>query len=306
MFVGCTPTQHDQEAAYGPTESVIEVVAVLRRHVPDDTYRFPSAADFTGRNVYRSTLLRLENLERVHADALRAGHLDGTIHFAKARSLERLRSYDLAAEHYRLAAARSDTLRDEALQSAHTCEELHAATQLGVDLPNPMANQTAIFPTDHEKVLADLDERLTRLSSLSQDQKGTHYAIIIREEAERADVIRARYFVNMRSAIPDGSLRAVSELQRVITRHGASKNRLRHTLDLADFYAMLAEDYAEANPPESLRFDPVIFQELAESATQLYQAVAAEDGSPEKLEAARHFEAFLAFTLQVDRDRFTQ
>ena len=28
------------------------------------------------------------------------------------------------------------------------------------------------------------------------------------------------------------------------------------------------------------------------------------DGTPEKLEASRKLEAFLAFTLQVDRDRF--
>jgi hypothetical protein len=34
--------------------------------------------------------------------------------------------------------------------------------------------------------------------------------------------------------------------------------------------------------------------------------VASEDGTPEKLQAARRFEAFLAFTLKVDRDRFTQ
>ena len=68
----------------------------------------------------------------------------------------------------------------------------------------------------------------------------------------------------------------------------------------------VAEDYAKANPPESLRFDPVVFQELADGASQIYQSVASEDGTPEKLEAARHFEAFLAFTLQVDRDRFTR
>ena len=40
---------------YRPTESVLEVVAVLHRHVADDTYRFPPAQDFTGRNVYRAS-----------------------------------------------------------------------------------------------------------------------------------------------------------------------------------------------------------------------------------------------------------
>ena len=287
---------------------MVEVVAVLRRHVPDDTYRFPPASDFTGRNVYRSTLLRLENLERVHSDSLRAGQLDGAIHFAKARSLERLRSYDLASEHYRLAAARSQTLRDEALRSAHACEEIHAATRIGIELANPVTPDRSVppFSTNDQKVLSDLDERMARLSSLAQDHKQTHYAYILREEGERTDVIRARYFVDMRHALPNGPLRAVSELQRVVNRHGASKNRLRHMLALADFYAALAEDYAKANPPESLGFDPVVFQELVDATSQIYQSVASEDGTPEKLEAARHFEAFLAFTLQVDRDRFAR
>jgi len=70
---------------YRPSESVLEVLAVLQHHVPDDTYRFEAARDFSGRNVYRSSLLRLENLERLHADSLRAGHLDGAIAFGKAR-----------------------------------------------------------------------------------------------------------------------------------------------------------------------------------------------------------------------------
>ena len=43
----CSASKQREAAVYGPTESVIEVIAVLRRHVPDDTYRFPAASDFT-------------------------------------------------------------------------------------------------------------------------------------------------------------------------------------------------------------------------------------------------------------------
>src|SRR5499426_1660373 len=96
---------------YRPAENVLEVVAVLRAHVGDATYRFEPARDFTGRNVYRSSLLRLESMERVHAEALQGGHLDGVIAFAKGRSLERLRAFDLAAETYRVAADRDAELR---------------------------------------------------------------------------------------------------------------------------------------------------------------------------------------------------
>jgi hypothetical protein len=47
-----------------------------------------------------------------------------------------------------------------------------------------------------------------------------------------------------------------------------------------------------------------MFRELVDGATNLYQAVAQQDGTPEKLEASRRLEAFLAFTLQVDHERF--
>jgi len=103
---------------YRPAENILEVLAVLRRHVPDDTYRFEPARDFTGRNVYRSSLLRLESLERVYAGALQAGHMDGVIAFAKGRALERLRAFSIAAGEYRVAAELESSLAVEALRSA--------------------------------------------------------------------------------------------------------------------------------------------------------------------------------------------
>ena len=117
---------------YEPTHNVLEVVAVLRRHVNDDTYRFEPARDFTERNVYRSSLLRLESIERLHEPALVAGHMDGVILFAKGRSLERLRAYDLAAVDYRRGADRDDQLEIEALRSADVCDVLHEAKLLVV------------------------------------------------------------------------------------------------------------------------------------------------------------------------------
>jgi hypothetical protein len=55
-----------------------------------------------------------------------------------------------------------------------------------------------------------------------------------------------------------------------------------------------------------MAFDPPVFQDLVDAASRLYEAVANQDGTAEKLEAARRLEAFLAFTLRVDRDRFSQ
>jgi len=305
LATSCTSTAERKQAAiYGPTESVLEVVSVLRRHVNDDTYRFPPATDFTGRNVYRASLLRLENIERIHAETLRAGHLDSVIAFSKARALERLRSYDLAAQNYRLAAERDPAFRNEADASAVVCEAITAALAYGPEPGDPLSINTSVYAaTEADSVVAAFD---TRAAMLREARAGApkQYDAILAEEIEHADMARAKWFVAMRYAIPEGQVIAVSEMRRVASRHDASHRRLRHWLALADLYSTLAREYVAAVPPESLDFDPPQLRELVDSASQLYQRVAAHDGAPEKLEAARKLEAFLAFTLQVDRDRF--
>ncbi len=293
---------------YRPAENVLEVVALLRRHVPDDTYRFEPARDFTGRDIYRSSLLRLESLERVHAEALRAGHLDGAIAFAKGRALERLRAFDLAAESYRLAAEREPDLAREARRSAALCEALGRAAALGIDLADLAGGSggggALRAGADPDALTLAFEERVARLEELLAGAEG-HHPALIREEIERADLSRARAFRALRQLLPDGDLRAVAELQRVVVRHRESKNAARHLLELADLYGELAEEYVAAHPPPGLSFDPAHFQELTDGASRLYEIVAARDGTPEKLEASRRLEAFLAFALRVDRDRFT-
>jgi hypothetical protein len=306
VLAGCRSTP-EVDARHAAAASVLEVVAVLRRHVPDDTYRFEPARDFTGRNVYRSSLLRLENLERVHADALRAGQMDGVIAFAKGRALERIRAYGLAAESYRIAAEREHALREEALRSADLCAGIYASLGAPVGIEpahsgEPLASPGIPMP---DGVLADFEARNAQLESLTRAAEGTHHVIVLREEIERADVERARYFVRLRDVIQDGDVRAVAELQRVVLRHPESKRAARHLLDLADVYAELSAEYVERHPPESLSFDPVEFRDLVDSGARIYEMVAARDGAPEKIEASRRLEAFLAFSIGVDRDRFT-
>jgi len=305
VLSGCKSlAEKREEASYAPTETVIEVVAVLRRHVPDDTYRFPPGADYSGRNVYRASLLRLENLSKLHAGSLRAGHLDEVIHFAKARALERLRAYDLAAQYFNRARG-SDVLREDADRGAHLNAAMAAALRIGLPLADPMDPDT-ILPINGDLVVAGLDERISKFTALLRNAPPPPYPAILREEIERADVTRARYFTSMRHALRDGNLRAVAEWQRVIARHGPSKLRRRHMIEAANLYADLAREYVIAKPPESLTFDPPMFRELVDGATHLYEAVAHQDGTRERLEAARRLEAFLAFTLQVDSDRFTR
>ena len=78
-----------------------------------------------------------------------------------------------------------------------------------------------------------------------------------------------------------------------------------HLMRLADLYAALAHEYVDAHPPAALDFDPPHFEELVDAAARLYGSVSNQDGAPEKLEAGQKLEGFIAFTLRVDRDRFT-
>jgi hypothetical protein len=312
LCASCASTP-EVDPVYRPTENVLEVIAVLRAHIDDDTYRFEPARDFTGRNVYRSSLLRLENLEELHPNALRAGHMDGVLAFAKARSLERLRAFDLAAENYRLAADISEELRLEALRSADVCDALHEAAQMTralephgeTDINSDAAITDQLVELDPDSVLAEFEARVALLDGVTVITEGSHHSPIAHEEIERADVARANYFVGIRKTDVNGDVRAIAELQRVTNRHSASKNFNRHLLELADLYAELAVEYSSTYPPESLLFDPVRFQELVEGASRLYEMVASRDGTPEKLEASRRLEAFLAYSIRIDRDRFT-
>jgi len=306
-LAACASTP-EVEKRYRPSASALEIIAVLNRHVPDDTYRFEPARDFTGRNVYRSSLLRLENLEHAQPESLRAGQLEGVIAFAKARALERVRAYELATRQYRIAAERETLLAQEALRSADLCASLEALGSASVLLRREAEAEQRGGPLEvvpPDQALASFEVRTAVLESLLRGSEGTHHVAVVREEIERNDLERARYFLSLRELLPQGDVRAIGELQRVTLRHPRSKNAARHLLSLADLYADLSIEYVAEHPPEGLSFDPVEFRDFVDSGARIYEMVAARDGTPEKLEASRRLEAFLAFSLAVDRDRFT-
>lgn len=302
---GCRSTP-EPDPRYRPSESLLEVLTVLRRHVPDDTYHFQPARDFAGRNIYRASLLRLENLQKIHAEELRSGYMDDVFAFARGRALERLRAFDLAASSYQIAAGIEGPLQRDARESQAICEVLAEAAALEPrQAPIPEQGDPKPLAAERESVMELFDGRVVLLEALLARVEGTHYAYVVREEIERADMGRARFLTDTRRLYVDGDVRALAAHQQLVNSHRESKNANRHLLALADLYAELAVDYVESHPPEGLRFDPPQFEELVEAAARLYEAITNQDGAPEKLEAARRLEAFLAFTLRVDRDRFS-
>ena len=143
------------------------------------------------------------------------------------------------------------------------------------------------------------------LADLFEQAGATHYRVIAQEEIEHAQVARARLLVATRPLSPDGDVRALAALQQLVVDQRESKRANSHLMNLADLYAVLAHEYVDAHPPASLDFDPPRFEELVDAAARLYGSVSNQDGAPEKLEAGQKLEAFIAFTLRVDRDRFS-
>ena len=301
LCINACRTHPTVDPRYLGVESLMETIAVLRRHIPDDTYRFEPALDFRGKNVYRASLERLENIERIHRESLQASTFDDVIAFSKGRALERLRAFDLAAVAYAKSASRAGDLREKALRSQAICEALHEAKMMQIHLEN--ADDTNLHILPPKKALSQIETRVALLNALQIEADGTHYEAIVREEIERADMERAQYFSALRFILPNGSLRAISELQRVSVQHRDSKYAATHLLNLANLYSALAREYLAKHPPEGLLFDPPIFAELVQSAVRIYQAVASQDGRTEKIEAARMQESILALSLRVDRSR---
>jgi tetratricopeptide (TPR) repeat protein len=292
ILAGCWSRAPEPDPLYRPTENVLEAVAVLRLHIDDDTYRFPPARDFTGKNVYRASLRRLEALEQIHAEKFRSGYLTDVLLFAKGRALERIGEYELAADHYARVAELDSVLLEPALEARDVNERLHRARSIE---PGPDALV--------EQALAEFDERERLLDVLAEEIADTHYAYVVKEEREVADQARAEYFRARRRLEARLDALTLQQYQSLIQRNRESKYRNRHLIDLADLYAELAAEYARKTPPVSLDFDPATFDEYAFGATRLYEAVSQQDGAVEKIEASRKLEAFLAFTLQVQDEK---
>lgn len=277
---------------YRPTENLLEVVALLRLHIDDDTYRFPPARDFTGKNVYRASLARLESLEQIQAERFRAGYQLDVLFFAKGRALERISEYELAERHYARVAELSSPLREEARSARAICDRLARTRKIEPPVGGSVDDALAAF-----------DERERRLERLLDEVDPSHYVYVVREELERNDRERAAYFAARRRLEPGLDALALQQYQLLVQRHAKSKNRNRHLLDVADLYSDLSRDYVARVPAVSLGFDPAVFDEYAFGATRLYESVSQQDGAVEKIEAARKLEAFLAFTLTVYQEK---
>jgi tetratricopeptide (TPR) repeat protein len=287
---GCAGTE--PPPALAPSQDLLEIVALVRLHVDDDTYRFPTARDFTGKNVFRVSFERLESLETGHPEKLSSGYATDVVWFTKARALERIGAYDLALGHYARVLELDSELVDAARAGRDANARLAAARKLA-----PAADATA------EEAAAAYSRQREALEALRVDLASTHWRFVVAEELERVDAADAATFAAHAALDARYEAAALERAQALVQAHRESKNHNRHLLALGDLYAAFSRRYAQMFPPPSLGFDPATFDEYAHSATRVYEVVAQQDGTVEKLEGAHRLEAFLGFTLQVHAER---
>jgi tetratricopeptide (TPR) repeat protein len=291
LAVACASTGEPPQSAVA-TQDLLEVVAVVRLHVDDDTYRFAPARDYSGKNVFRTSFERLERFETAHPEKLASGYATDVVWFTKARALERIGEYDLAMRHYARVTELDSPLAEPARAGRAATQTLATAHAL---LPDPNANAQA--------AQALFARRRESLETLRGEVVGTHYVFVVDEELERGDELECADLAARASLDPRLDGAALECAQELVQRHRESKNHNRHLLALGDLYAALSRRYTEQFPPPSLGFDSATFDEFAHGATRVYEVVAQQDGAVEKIEAAHKLEAFLGFALRVHEER---
>ncbi len=271
-------------APYRTEQDLLRVVTEFQRVATKDTYRFPLPKDVTGANVHKATLTRINDYETKHP-----GTYPAIIAFTRGRAYEGLHAYEQALAEYQRVAQGKSRLKQEALQAVEALTDFQT-----------LAQQAPTATTAVEYVQA-LDEQARQWSDLAQQYHDTAYGALAREEEERLDQAKVAFFVLNRYRIEDGNESVILAYQQLLDKHRESKHRYRYRLELGDFYVTLAHDYTAQNDPESLRFDPTIFEALGQSALQHYATVAQQDGIMEKLEAKGKLEALEAYMAKVGR-----
>jgi tetratricopeptide (TPR) repeat protein len=284
LFPGCSSRTAPPDVRYAPAGNLLDIIKDFQRLAREDTYRFPIPKDITGANIMKATLLRLEDYEKKNPR-----QFVDIIQFNKALALERLREYEQAAFLYRKAAEIEGRLGTEAAKNAETLLTFLRILDKPLSVDDPF------------KHMAGLDEKVGAWNELIQKHQGTPYEYLARVEEERIDRAKVAFVEANRYRLKEGNQLVVLGYSQLVTKHRQSKNIHRFLLDFADFYTILAKEYASQYDPEGLSFDFKAFEQFAQSALKLYSEVAQVDGILEKIEAQGKIEALRGLVEKITR-----
>ncbi|MBI3799708.1 MAG: hypothetical protein HY268_22390 [Deltaproteobacteria bacterium] len=276
--------ESEDNPQYVTEADLLKVVTEFQRLAGKDTYRFPVPKDVTGANVYKATLTRLRDYEDKHPGA----YLE-LLAFTRGRAYEGLHEYEKAIAQYQIVSQGKNRLNEEASKAIAILTQFREIKQRPLTASTPLA------------YLQALDSQIAAWQEQEKQQAGTPYEALAREEEERLDWAKVRFLELNRHRFEDGNGSVVLAYRQLLNKHNESKNIYRYQIEFADFYFTLAQEYAVQNDPQSLQFDPAVFEELGRTALRLYAEVAHEDGVMEKLEAKGKLEALEAYMAKVGR-----
>lgn len=280
-----TSCAHKQPQAPYPHESIMTIIAELKIHLGRDPYLRPPGEDLEGRNIYRVSLARLDQLKQ-----LTSQEYQDVLAFARAQCNERLGDWPAAAADFDQAATGKDPLASIARKRAQS------ATQLA-DLTNRQAMSQTL-----DGYLNNLDVLEHQLEKLKDGKPDWPYDSYVMIELERTREEQARLLFNNRFVRPGALPQALEKAGQLVELHAESWRISEHRLLLGSFYETLARDWAADHPPQGGAFAPgeEQWKEWVEKARQAYRIVAQTDGDPVKPEGQARLRALDAWSLRVE------
>ncbi len=277
-FLSKKPASH-------PYENLLTIMADCQRALGADIYRFAYPVDAAGQNVYKSSLVRLANYEKLYP-----GKFTEALTFMRARLYERLGDYSQARHYYGQTAA----MKGELAELAE--DRLPIADNFDTITGHVIRARTA------EEYQRESALKMESLRTLIEKCAGLDAEPLARVELEKAEVDYAVFLQDNRHLLKEGTRLAIEKWKEIISSHSESKNLPSHRIHLADFYYSLAKEYVSWVPPERIGFEWKVFENFAIQARDIYYEVSQMDGFPEKREGRAKLEAILAF-IETTRKR---
>lgn len=281
---GCASVPTSDAAADAEAESLTTIVANLKLHMSDDTYRFDRAVAADGSNVYAVALWKLDRMAALRArPESEWQNADFVIEFARGKALERLRRYSEAAQAYNRVRASGSVLGDAAADPQRIAERFAAAASAPAQ---PFA--------DAAEELAFIEDRLAIWRSLALELHDTPQESLAREEAEAWAEMRVDTL-----ARSNRHEDAIVACRTLVESNRESKLVGKHLLRLGDLYADSArreqlEARTHLSPLDASEYDALLDQ-----AFSAYELAGEDHKASLRREARTRIQTLLAYHEEV-------
>lgn len=266
-------------AAVERDHSLTLIVARLRMHLRDDTYRLPRFGADQGGDVFEASLWRLDRLQRARLeDGVEWVNADVVIEYARARAMERSRRYAGAERAYARVVAYGSLLSDAA-------EEAGAVMHRFAEHSEP----PAVLPASADAELLWLDQRVEAWEAMAWELRKTSYEPLALEESEAWAMARVEALLRHR-----GIESAIEASRLLVQEHRSSKMHANHLIRLGDFYAEAARREYLRHRTDRRGLDTARYDGFLDRAFAAYELAGEQRRPGLRTEAHQKIEALLA------------